>query len=163
MSPHMRGRWKSAQSGNQDPAPAPRRRGSSRRWRRWFLAGLLLVVVLLWFLPAIVAHSPLLGWIVGRATAELDGSVSIGSASLGWLSPVELGAVEVRDADEQPILRVEKLSTTRPLAELLLNWGELGEIRVEKPRLKRIGPPFGSRSPAARLPWWTSPPADRGE
>jgi len=40
-----------------------------------------------------------------NATSDLNGSVSVKSASLGWLSPLEIRDVEVKDKLRQDVLR----------------------------------------------------------
>jgi len=147
MAQHVRGRWKKKKTADPaDPSePAPRRRKPRRGTRRlWLLGAGLLVVVVLWLLPAIVAHTPLFGWVVGRATAELNGSVSIGSASLGWLSPVRLGRIEALDANQETVFQADELTTTKPLAELLLNWDDLGTIHIKNARLALVARDDGS-------------------
>ena len=52
----------------------PPRRKKRRVWR--ILSMLAMLAALVWLLPGIVAHSPLLGWIVRKATADLNGTVS---------------------------------------------------------------------------------------
>ncbi len=58
----------------------------NRRRRRLVGSGLLIFafLLLLWFLPAIAAHSPLLGYVLRLAAANLNGSIAFASASLGW-------------------------------------------------------------------------------
>lgn len=129
------------------PQPTPRRRNSRRRRRQAWWVGIGLVVVLglgFWLLPAIVAYTPLCTWLAARATADLNGSVSIGAASLGWLSPVRLRAVELRDTNGQTVFQANELTTAKPLAELLLNWNDLGAIHLKEPRLTLVTRDDGS-------------------
>ncbi len=115
--------------------PTPRR---PRRRRRWVLAALLLLAVVLWFAPAIVAHTPLLGWILARATSDINGTVAVESASLGWLSPVAARGVEIRDTDGNPVLQAPKLVGNKRLAALLLNRSRLGHFRLDEPTLSVV-------------------------
>ncbi len=143
MAFHLRRGWKQQVSDGSQPAPRRRSRRKPRR-RVWLLGAGLLVLVGLWLLPAIVAHTPLCAWLVGRATADLNGSLSIGSASLGWLSPVKLRAVELRDTNDETVFQADELTTAKPLAELLLNWDDLGAIHLAKPRLDLVTRDDGS-------------------
>src|SRR4051794_38584735 len=71
------------------PTPAPPK---SRR-KRWLVRLLPLVTLLaltVWFAPTIVAKTELRNWFARKALADVRGSVEVGGASLGWLSPVEL-------------------------------------------------------------------------
>ncbi len=107
-----------------------------RRRRRWRLAVVALVpVALLWLLPAIVAHSPLLDWVLDAATADLAGTVEIRSASLGWFSPVVIEGIEVRGADEETVLKAAGLRGDKWLAQILWDPAELGRLRIERPEL----------------------------
>ncbi|MCD4727713.1 MAG: hypothetical protein K8R46_08625, partial [Pirellulales bacterium] len=82
----------------------PPRRQKRRAWR--ILSMLAMLAVLVWVLPGIVAHSPLLGWIVRKASADLNGTVSIQSVSIGWFSPVRASGVEVKDAEGKTVFSV---------------------------------------------------------
>src|SRR6478752_855259 len=74
-------------------APAPSPRPVSRR-RRWLKPLLPLGA---WFAPAVVAKTELRNRFSRQALANLHGSVEVGSASLGWFSPVELRDITIRD------------------------------------------------------------------
>lgn len=107
--------------------PAPRRR---RRWP-WVLLGL---AVLLWFLPVIIAKTPLFNWLVQRAVGPLNGKLVIGRASLGWLSPVRIEAVQLQDANGVIILEVGQVETSRRLWDFLWNRQDLGTIHIKHAR-----------------------------
>ncbi len=107
-----------------------------RRW--WLLMPLGCVLLLVWFAPALVAHSGILRWIVGTATADLHGSVSIGSASLGWLSPVVVEDVEIQDSQGNSVASLPRAKTDRSLATLLMNLAVLGEVTIEQPKLDLV-------------------------
>lgn len=104
-----------------------------RRWR--LLAVVVSLAALLWFLPAVVAHTPLLRWIMAKATAELNGTVTVRSASLGWLSPIAAHGIEVCDAEGKPVLQATKVAGGKSLAAILLNTSKLGQFRLENPKL----------------------------
>ncbi len=106
-----------------------------RRWRvkRWLL--LAAVVLLVWFAPALVAHSPLRNWLLGRALARL-GTAECGGASLGWLVPIVLRDVTVRDVSGQTVLSVPKFTSDRTLLGLLFDRANLGTFRLEQPLLE---------------------------
>ena len=55
------------------------------------------LAVVLWLLPTVIAKTPMFPWILNIATADLNGSVTVKSASLGWLSPIEVHDIEVKD------------------------------------------------------------------
>ncbi len=123
-----------------DPPEAPPRRRRAKR----ILAVAGGAILLFWLLPAIVAHSFLLNWIVGTATADLEGEVRVGSASLGWFSPVVLQDVSWRDAEQQPLATIGTLSGDRALAGMLWDASRLGTFRIEGAQLNLALRPDGS-------------------
>ena len=118
-----------------------------RRLRRWLigvpavLSGLL---VLLWSVPVIVAHTSLRQTIVSAALADFEGSVTIGSASLGWLSPLLARDVEARDRNGQPLGRAAALQSEKSLLGLLSDTSRPGVFRVTEPDLHLVLRPDGS-------------------
>ena len=109
-----------------------------RRWPMRLAVAFVLLAIVVWFLPGLVAHTPLLGWAVGQATADLDGSVHIGSASLGWLSSISVQDIEVRDKEGRAIAKVQSASSEKSLVGLLANLSSLGKFRLEKPQLEVV-------------------------
>ena len=116
------------------PQEKPRR----RRWI-WRL-GILLVALagLAWFLPAIIVNTPVLGLILRKASGSLKCSISVQSASLGWLSPISISGVAVRDGQNESLLEVEKITSDKSLLAILCNYTQLGEFRVEKPTVSLV-------------------------
>ncbi len=108
---------------------------ATNRWKKRLLIFLALLIALVWAAPRIVSVSPLLGWASGKASEHLNGSIEIGSASLGWFAPVVLDNVIVRDADNQIVARIERIETDHRLVSFLLEREDLGGIRMEKPHL----------------------------
>ncbi len=118
---------------HKNPASEPAVGASA--WKRRLLVGVVLLLAALWALPVAVAKTPLLGWLVGFANAHLDGSVQVGSASLGWFSPVVLHDVSLTDHDHQPVANITKVETERTLLGFVFDHASLGVIRVDKPNL----------------------------
>lgn len=117
--------------------------GGRRRWR-WIAGSLLALILLVWMVPVIIAHSPILGWIVALATADLEGEVHVGSASLGWFSPVQLADIEVTDAQKGPLASIAKVTGDRSLLKILCSTSHLGRFRIEGPRMNLVLRPDGS-------------------
>jgi translocation and assembly module TamB len=116
----------------------PQKTPRHRRWT-WRL-GLFLIVmaVLAWFLPAIVVNTPMLGWIVRKASGGLKCSISIQSVSLGWLSPITVKGIAIRDEQNHVMFEVEKISSDKSLLAILRNYTQLGQFRVEKPAVTLV-------------------------
>lgn len=118
-----------------------------RRLRRWLLgipAVLIGLIVLLWSVPVIVAHTSLRQTIVSAALADFEGSVTVGSASLGWLSPLLARDVEARDTHGQPLGRAAVVASDKSLLGLLSDTSRPGVFRVTEPSVQLVLRPDGS-------------------
>lgn len=134
----------------QGPPGEPRKRQSARRkpagkraaprhrsgWR--WLAAAVLLLVLLWLLPTLVAKTPLRNWALRSAVADLKGDVTARSASLGWFSLPKLSGLEIRDEQGQTVLEIPEIGTDRSLLSLLWDYSRLGRIRLQRPTLNVV-------------------------
>src|SRR5262245_4886138 len=119
-------------------AARPRRLGSSlrsRAWRRRLLFVTLLVLVLTWVAPIVVALTPLRHTLARLALPSLRGSVTVGSASAGWFRPLVLNDVEVHGDDGRLLLKVDAVASKRPLIGLALDPARPGLLRLVGPEL----------------------------
>src|SRR4051812_48827760 len=107
----------------------------SRRWGLHLLAVLGCLLLLLWAAPALVAWSPLVSWACDQSKEYLgiNGSIRVGSVSLGWFSPITLHNLEVRDDNNHPVIQVVKITSDRSLLHFLLHRQDRGSFHVEKP------------------------------
>ena len=119
----------------QSDTPKKRRGG---RWGLKLGGALVVLGVIAWFLPALVANTSLRQQIVTFVAPQLRGSATIGGASLGWLSPVELRDVQLRDAAGAPVLSAPVVTTSRALWQLALGSHDLGTMRIERPELNLV-------------------------
>ncbi|MDY0165663.1 MAG: hypothetical protein RBS80_03920 [Thermoguttaceae bacterium] len=110
------------------PSPVKKRR------RRFWILGLIVLVVF-WFLPGIVARTPVVQWAIDTAAADLNGRVAVDSVSLGWLSPIRVGGISLNDENQQQVLAVPWAESSRTLAGLLINRSRLGTFRLVEPKL----------------------------
>lgn len=107
-----------------------------RRGRKLVLPVMLLILAgVVWFLPAIITRSSALNWIVARAAADLNGSAEVGSATLGWFSPITVTDVRIRDAAGQPVAEVPRVVGERRLWDLVWRPGDLGQFKIDRPHL----------------------------
>ncbi len=111
--------------------------------RRVLFAGLVLLAVI-WALPMVVAHSPLVGWLEQQASARTGCTVHIGGVSLGWFSAVTAYDTELRDGAGQPLLTAGTIESQRTLLGLLLHRDNPGGFRVEKATLEVVFAGAGS-------------------
>ncbi len=111
-------------------ASAPRK----RRTGRWLVL-LALLAATLWFLPLILCKTPLLNWAIRWGAKDLNGTVTVRSASVGWLSPLQLEDVEVKDNEGKPVLSIAALRGNRTLVSLVRDYTDLGSYEIQKPKL----------------------------
>jgi translocation and assembly module TamB len=114
---------------------------TGRRRRRRLCAivavlGLLLVAV--YFAPAVVAYTGLRNRIARAAAAELDGQLRVGRASLGWFSPIELRDVTLTDPQGRVLVQVARLTTSRTLLGVLRDRSNPGPITLERPHVEVV-------------------------
>ncbi len=115
-----------------ETAPRPARRKKRRLTISAFV--LLGLVLLVGLLPTIIAHTPLMAYWV-RRTARLEGTIRFRSASIGWFSAASVSGIEIRDAQDEPVLEADRLTCDRSLLKFLFNSSKIGTLRIEKPRL----------------------------
>jgi hypothetical protein len=110
-------------------------RNPAGRFGRRLLAGLAALALLVGLAPLLVAHTPLLDAVARWALADFKGSVSVGRASLAWLSAPVLEDVELRDAAGRTLLSAPRIEAGKSLLALAWDPGDLGTFRVERPVL----------------------------
>lgn len=106
------------------------------RARQMALIGAVSFAVLAWFAPLIVAKSGLLHWLARNAAAGYNLDVDFGSASLGWMSGIELDDLTVSDTKGTKLLDVASLDIDRALWRLALDQSNLGNVRIERPTIE---------------------------
>ncbi|HWB07639.1 MAG TPA: hypothetical protein VG826_00240 [Pirellulales bacterium] len=106
---------------------------SKRRGRRG-LVFLLAVALLVAAAPTLVTKTPLKGVALTMVTRTSSGGpqVSVGSISAGWLSPISVTDIELRQ-DGDLHATVPALSMDRTLLGLLFDRTNLGRVQVERP------------------------------
>jgi translocation and assembly module TamB len=126
----------SADTVTPPPAAAPSSPPPVSRRRRWLKRLLPLTTVLglgVWFAPAVVAKTELRNRFARQALADLHGSVEVGSASLGWFSPVELRDVIIKDEQGRTLVSVPKVMSQKSLLALARSSADPGEFTLEGP------------------------------
>jgi translocation and assembly module TamB len=119
-------------------AQAADARSGRRVWRRRLIIALAGLLVLVALAPLILAHSPVATWIVNRASAKLDGQLSIGSLSLGWFSPIRVSDVALHDRQGNAVVEIPQIAGDRSLWAILCNSSRLGHFRIDQPKLHLV-------------------------
>lgn len=112
--------------------PNPGRRPKRSRKPLIFLGGLF-VGALVWFAPTIVVKSPLKNRILSSATSDFHGTVSVGSISAGWLSPITVRDVVALDRQGARIAEVKTVRVEKTLVSLIRDRSDVGKINIESP------------------------------
>ncbi len=118
----------------QDAGPAPRTRLLGRG-KTLLLGALFLLLGVAFFAPTIVAHTPLRHHVVPLVVPQFQGTVSIGNASLGWFSPIQLAEVSATDMEGQPLASIAIVRSEKTLLSLATNQRDLGRIQLVKPHV----------------------------
>ncbi|MGA2035241.1 MAG: hypothetical protein ABSG68_23590 [Thermoguttaceae bacterium] len=109
---------------------------AGRRRRKLMLTLVPAVLcTLLWLLPSIVVHTPLLDWGMRAATADFDAQFTIESTSLGWFSPITANGITIHDMHRQQVFQAASLTSEKSLWHVIWNRSSLGKIRLEQPKL----------------------------
>ncbi|MGI9520002.1 MAG: hypothetical protein ACR2NP_23305, partial [Pirellulaceae bacterium] len=106
--------------------------GSGRRLPRKLIAFLILLLVLIWFLPTIVARSPLKQWAINMALSDFKGQVEVESVSWGWLTPIQLNRVIARDEANDLLFTANRVHIPKSLTSIL-NATDYGTIEIDEP------------------------------
>ncbi len=74
----------------------------------------------------------------------MNGSLEIGSISVGWLSPVSLADITLLDDQGKTVATVASASGDKTLVQLILDRSDLGHFDVESPQLNLVTRADGS-------------------
>ncbi len=119
------------------------RREQPRRLRRALLWFLVLLVAAIGFAPLIVAHTPLLAAILAKAVPPRAGTLMAQGAGGGWMSPLSLSGVVLRDPLGETVLEAAEVKISQNLIELLSGAGPL-KLLVERPVVRLVVRPNGT-------------------
>jgi hypothetical protein len=118
-------------------AAEPKQKSPGRRLPRLavFAAALALAAAAL---PTLVSRTPLGNLLLGFVAreAKLNGSLSAGSLSFGWFSPLAAHHVELRDAEGSVAAKAESVETDKTLWAFLRDRTSLGGIKLTKPTIE---------------------------
>ena len=118
-------------------ADSPQTVAKSHFLRNTVLLLFVLSLVIGYFAPAIIAITPLRNWILQTAVAP-NGTITLGSASLGWFSPVSAQNLDIRDAAGDEVVAVYSLASEKTLIGILLDSDDLGRLHVVRPSIHLV-------------------------
>src|SRR3954471_6082770 len=103
--------------------------------RRKLLIFLLLTFAAVGVLPIVIAKTHLRNILVALAIPNNAVRVTIGEASLSWISNPSLSNIEIKDASGDTLLVAESIQINRTPLKLALNTHDLGTIHIVHPTL----------------------------
>ncbi len=106
----------------------PRRRGGKLKYLfgLFLLTGLLLII----FLPTIVARRSILVPLIDRFAGIAPLKVDLESVQAGWFKPIAVTGVQLLDGEGQLLAKVAQVDTEKGIWAWIRNSAELGTIRV---------------------------------
>lgn len=120
-----------------DTANRPNRRpGFVVLWLRRVPLLVGLVSLLAWFLPTLIAVTPLRNMVLSAAGPRLPRGIEVGSAKLSWTGPVELRDVRIPDELGGSLLEVERIESETSLWDLATDGFTRALFHVFRPKLR---------------------------
>ncbi|MGY8768514.1 MAG: hypothetical protein ACKVH8_08820 [Pirellulales bacterium] len=114
----------------------PSRKPTSSKWKRPLI--LMGILGFLFFLPMIVAQTPLMPYLIDQATEDSGTQVRVGSASLGWFSPVIAYDVNIDQPESGRSIFVEQVCVSKSLLSLIQDQSQLGTVELLQPTINLI-------------------------
>ncbi len=93
---------------------------------------LLILLALIFFLPNLVGWFGLHQTAINYAAADFRGEIQVEKFSAGWLQPVELSGIRVVDDQQQLMLEVDSIRTSKKLFKLV-GVSDYGQVTVDRP------------------------------
>ncbi len=87
--------------------------------------------------PSLVSWTPLGRQLIARF-APVDGSVEVGSLSVGWFSPLALTDVVARDPAGEVVAQVAAVRGDKPLWRLVTDHSDLGKFEIDQPSMNLV-------------------------
>src|SRR4051812_21120575 len=97
--------------------------------RRKLLVFFVLVALIVALLPTIIAKTPLRNTLLSALLPNDDVRISVGDASLSWISGPAFSSVQVSDAAGNTLLTADAISLDRTPINLLMNAHDGGIVR----------------------------------
>lgn len=108
-----------------------------RTWLRWSLAMLIIgLVALIWAVPQIAGRYLVQQGLTIEGDNQETVRVDIAEASFGWLSPIVLKGVTVRDLAGQPLVEAVSVTSDRSLWQLVQDRTHPGRFVAHRPEIR---------------------------
>lgn len=117
------------------PAPVAAPSGKPKKSGCGCMLPLVILGLLIGFAPRIISHTILRNQVPALLIKELPPGVKIGSAEVGWSTPIALNDVVIPDDQGKPALKAQHVTLSISLWELVRGVGNYGTIVIEDPTL----------------------------
>ncbi len=104
-----------------------------RRWRRILAALATTMLLVLIFLPVVIARTSLRDEVLTLIAAAPGYQISTRGASFGWLTPLSIQELTITDPDRASSVKVASLVFEKSPLQLWLSSPDLGTVKVENP------------------------------
>ena len=111
---------------------------------RWSFGAVLVLLLLVLVFPYLAAVQPFRNMMLRAVLPVSDGTVSASRASLGWFSPIEFHDIEVDSSDGTTVMEIPVFKGDRALWRYIVSPSNLGDFRIERPRLNVVATEDGS-------------------
>ena len=117
-----------------NPGAQPKVR-KKRRWLRWLAAVATIMVLLIFFLPSIIALPIFRQRVLDSVASRLNAKATVGQLSLAWFSPLKAGDFKLQPEEcDRAALLISRMEGDRSLVRLLFG-NNLGNYRFVEPEL----------------------------
>jgi hypothetical protein len=120
------------------PKPPSSTPGKKRRMFRCFSYSLVALVLTIFCLPWILAGTPLRHSVVTAVMKDPRLSATVGRASFGWFSPLELEKLEILREDARLRISVDRFQAEKPWLSLARDAPDLGTLRLDRPVVEAV-------------------------
>jgi hypothetical protein len=105
---------------------------------RYFSYSLVALVLTIFCLPWILAGTPLRHSVVTAVMNDPRLSATVGRASFGWFSPLELEKLEILRDDARLRVSVDRFQAEKPWLSLARDAPDLGTLRLDRPVVEAV-------------------------
>lgn len=109
-----------------------------RRFFRRLMVLVVLLAIVVGLAPEIVCRSPLLAKLVAWSTTDLQGTVTLGEASVGWFTVPHVANAQLVDSAGNPVLTAAEVTGDRTLWQIISAPTRLGRFRIDRPEINLV-------------------------
>jgi len=100
------------------------------------VAALAVVFIVIAMAPYLFRIPAVRNFALNSSMTDFKGTVVVGSAPLGWFTPVRLYDIEVRPPEGPPVMFVPSVEGDVPLWRLVWNSNQLGDFKLDAPHVQ---------------------------